>query len=141
MNANPSVNRYLRDEAMDHIDHALGRPIFPMRESYRNYFATDTRSDLAMEFAHSPHWERCGSRGDMDFFGVTDAGRRALAAHLQTLEKPWRVYAVTFEGETSIVPAHSRAGAKYKLFLQVSDCWPDLTFGQLCRGASVRVAS
>lgn len=35
---NPTVNRYLKDKAMDHIDHALGRPVDPLRESYRNHF-------------------------------------------------------------------------------------------------------
>lgn len=28
------VNRYLKDKAMDHIDHALGRPVDPMDETY-----------------------------------------------------------------------------------------------------------
>ena len=30
-----SVNRYLEDKGMDRIDHALGRPVDPMRETYR----------------------------------------------------------------------------------------------------------
>ncbi|WP_319533384.1 hypothetical protein [uncultured Cohaesibacter sp.] len=35
---NHSVNRSLDDKAMDAIDHALGRPVDPMSESYRNYY-------------------------------------------------------------------------------------------------------
>ena len=36
-----TVNRYLADPAMDDVDHALGRPLDPMRESYRNRYAVD----------------------------------------------------------------------------------------------------
>ncbi|MCL8000024.1 hypothetical protein M8994_17445 [Brucella sp. 21LCYQ03] len=39
INDNPTVNRYLKVKALDLIDHGLGRPTFPLQETYRNYFA------------------------------------------------------------------------------------------------------
>lgn len=32
------VNRYLKDKAMDRMDHALGCPVDPMQETFRNYY-------------------------------------------------------------------------------------------------------
>jgi hypothetical protein len=78
-NENPSVNRYLKDKPMDRIDHALGRPIWPMRETYRNHYATDATGTLAIDFAFSAHWQQRGQSGDMAFFAVTLAGRKARA--------------------------------------------------------------
>lgn len=75
MTRNPRVNRYLKDKAMDHIDHALGRPVDPMGETYRNHFATGADGKDAKQFAASSNWEKVGQRDDMAFFAVTDAGR------------------------------------------------------------------
>lgn len=136
---NPSVNRCLKDEAMDHIDHALGRPVDPMGETYRNRFATDGKQ--ADEFAASPHWEEYSRHGDMRFFGVTDAGRTALSEHLSRLPRPHRKFEVTFEEHTWICAAQTAAKAKYQEWLSVSDCWSELTFGEFCRGARVRRAA
>lgn len=138
MNKNPAVNRYLRDKDIDRIDHALGRPTFPMSETYRNYFATDASGDLAISFGYSPYWEWFARLGDMDFFSVTEIGRRKLADHLETLEEPWIGFAVTYLGHTTIVPAKSRGRARYLLFLDISDSRPDLTFSEFCRATSVR---
>jgi hypothetical protein len=140
---NPSVNRYLSDNAMDHIDHALGRPIWPLRESYRNYFATDVRSDLASAFNASFHWELRNVTPDaMAFYSVTDAGRNALADYLDGLDVGERhqAYAVTFEGQTCVVPAKSRAHARYSEWLSISDCFCDLTFADFIKRSQVRNA-
>lgn len=140
---NPSVNRYLKDKAMDHIDHALGRPVWPLRETYRNHFATAATGTKAAEFTASPNWELMGQRDDMAFFAVTDLGRNALADHLDRLNasERHRAYVVTFEGLSCIVPAKSRSSARYSEYLAFSDCRSDLTFGYFIKNSSVRLAA
>lgn len=142
MSPNPAVNRYLVDKEMDRIDHALGRPIWPLRETYRNHYATDSNGTLAIDFAFSRHWEKTGQHGDMAFFSVTDAGRKSLSDYLEGLDVGERnsAYAVTYEGHTSIVPAKSRAHARYALWLDISDCFAELTFGEFIRASTVRAA-
>jgi hypothetical protein len=135
--ANPQVNRYLRDKAMDHIDHALGRPLWPLRESYRNYYAVDADSAAAIEFAYSAHWYCKGVQGGMAWFGVTERGRQALDMHLRRTSKV-RGWLVKFHEFSRIVPAATAAKAKYAYFLDVSDCWSDLTFGDFARQCTVR---
>lgn len=107
---NPSVDRYLEDKDMDHIDHALGRPVDPLGETYRNRFATG--GDLADRMAVSPHWEEFCRSGDMRFFGVTDEGRKALVQYLTSTGDKMRKFAVEFAGHTSIVVAASPAKAR-----------------------------
>lgn len=141
MNENPTVNRYLRDKAMDRIDHALGRPVWPLRETYRNHFATT--SAVAMDFEDNSHWEFCGAQGRMAFYAVTDAGRQALAGYLETLDvgERTRAYVVTYEGYEVIVPAKSRAHARYTNWLRISDSFSELTFGEFIKNSSVRLAA
>ncbi|MBN9525723.1 MAG: hypothetical protein J0H82_05960 [Alphaproteobacteria bacterium] len=141
MTDNPSVDRYLKDKAMDHIDHALGRPIWPLKKSYRNYFAIDTRSDLANSFRASPHWRFTGSAGQMAFFSVTEAGRHALQSHLASLHAPTKAFTVAYGGQTAIVPAATPSRARYSRWLAISDCCPDLTFAEFLRDATVRLAA
>lgn len=138
---NPTVNRYLTDKAMDHIDHALGRPVWPERESYRNYFATDVRSGTAAKFEASSHWELQSVTPDaMGFYSVTADGRAALAAYLADHDRH-RPFVVTFNGISTIAPAKSAAKARYATFLDVRDVYCDLTFGDFARHTSVRVAA
>jgi len=138
---NPSVNRYLKDKAMDHIDHALGRPVWPLRESYRNHFAVETGSKLAKEFDASPYWRSGRSFGGMASYSVTDDGRKALVDHLATLAEPHWAFIVTFGEFSRIVPAQTRAKAKYAYWLEVGDCLHDMTFGEFSKRASVRRAA
>ncbi|WP_281517485.1 hypothetical protein [Ferranicluibacter rubi] len=128
---------------MDHIDHALGRPVDPMAESYRNYFATAADSEHGKAFAASPYWgtESSIEPSRMTYFFVTEAGRKALRQHLKEIGDKHRVYAVTYEGQTSTVVAVSAAKAKYSLWLNISDCFCDLTFGKFTRSATVRIAA
>ncbi len=143
MSANPPVNRYLRDKAMDHIDHALGRPIWPLRETNRNYFAVYVDSDLFAAFRVSAWWRPLGPvRAGMAFFAVTDAGRKALADHLDALDVGERhqAYEVTFEGYATVVPAKSRAHARYAQWLKISDSFSELSFGDFIRASTVRAA-
>lgn len=142
---NPSVNRYLKDKAFDHIDHALGRPVDPLRESYRNYFAANVNSDDAKAFGASENWELDGLVRGMAYFSVTDAGRIALKKHLSEqavhMGKPWRAYVVEFNGYSESIPAKSRAQARYLRYLNISDIYPSLKFGEFVRLASVRVSA
>jgi len=136
---NPTVNRSLSDKDMDHIDHALGRPVDPMRKTYRDHFATD--GALADRFAASPHWEERGRQGDMRFFGVTEYGRAVLAVYLKTLKNPHRRWEVSFDGHTWACAAQTAAKAKYQEWLSISDTCCDLTFEDFCRRARVRRAA
>lgn len=138
---NPSVNRWLEDKGMDHIDHALGRPIYPCGETYRNHFATDASSHLAAEFDGSPYWAKTRQWDDIAFYSVTDAGRQALDAHLSKMDDPWQPFIVEFDGFTTIVPAKTRSKAKYAYYLRVSDSWSELTFAAYSKRAKVRRAA
>ncbi len=136
---NPSVNRYLDDKAIDHIDHALGRPVWPQRESYRNYFSVPTDSDIERAFEASPHWTLRNIAGDMAWYSVTDAGRKALADHLATVGSA-RAYVVRYQGHDRIVPASSPSKARYSYFLEVRDCLGDLSFFDFSKSTTVRLA-
>ncbi|MFC7065038.1 hypothetical protein [Brucella rhizosphaerae] len=133
---NPTVNRYLKDKAIDHIDHALGRPTFPLKETSRNHFATDVDTDLANKFSRSPNWRKSGQNGDMAFFAVTDLGRHALADHLKRLPDN-KVFVVSYWEWSKIVVAKSRAAARYNVFLEVSDAG-DIPFREFLKISSVR---
>jgi hypothetical protein len=135
-----TVNRYLKDKAFDRIDHALGRPIDPLGETYRSYFAVDTESKTARSFRASAFWREGRTSDGMAWFYVTDKGRAALRDHLKAIGDPHRAYAVYFEGEARSVIATSPAKAKYSRWLDLSDCYPDLTFAQFQKSARVRLA-
>lgn len=129
------INRCLADKAMDRIDHALGRPLNPMAETYRNFYSTSGAEADTM--ASSPHWIE-GRPGSFRCFAVTDEGRAALAAHLREIADPHRAYAVTFAGHERMVIAGSASKARYSHFLDLSDCIPDLSFKDFCRRTTVR---
>lgn len=134
---NPSVNRYLQDKAMDHIDHALGRPFDPLAETYRNYYAIDLKATL---FYCNPHWKLGGvSRSRMAYWHVTDAGRAALAEHLRQIKSPHRRYEIEYAGISSTVIATTPGKARYSLWQKISDCDCDLTFMDFARASNVKV--
>lgn len=136
---NPSVNRSIPDKALDHIDHALGRPTFPLRESYRNYYAIDASSELAGRLEASLYWElRNAVEGGLVYYSVTALGRQALADWLALHGDAWRPFEVEWDGHSGIVAARSAGSAKYKRFLQASDAYCDLTFGEFVKTARVR---
>ncbi|WQO66811.1 hypothetical protein U8C40_06610 [Sinorhizobium medicae] len=138
MTSNPRVNRYLKDKAIDHIDHALGRPVDPMGETYRNHFVTGANSKDAKQFAASPNWKKVEQRDDMAFFAVTDVGRKALKDHLKAIGDPWQPYSVTWGGHTVLIAAKSIGNAKYSTYLDVSDSYSELKFVDFAREAKVR---
>lgn len=136
VNDNPTVNRYLKDKALDLIDHALGRPIFPLKETYRNYYATGTDSKLAKEFSKSLHWRKSGQNGDMAYFAVTELGRHALADHLKLLPDN-KIFVVSYWEWSKIVTAKSRSAARYDVYRDVSDAF-DVPFVDFLKASSVR---
>jgi len=133
------VNRYLENKAMDHIDHALGRPLDPMQESYRNYFAVAEGSRQG-EFEESPHWKKSRKSSGMVWYRVTDVGRAALRDHLREIGDPHRAYVIRFDGYEQRVIAKSAGKAKYSYWLDLSDIFSELTFADFCKHARVRLA-
>ena len=121
MRKNPSMNRYLIDKDMDLIDHALGRPLFPYEESYRNYFAIDHASKQADSFRQSEHWRESKRDGDMTCFHVTDKGRAALSAYLKAnglLQPRYYIVSTPSNGKGMQIFAETAAKAKYKAWLE-----------------------
>lgn len=134
------VNRYLKDKAFDHIDHALGRPVDPMCETYRNHYAVDADSAEGVEMAASPYWQDHGLAGRLRMLSVTTEGRKALASHLREIGDRNRLYTVSFDGFELPVVATTRAKARYKKWLEINDCYPDLSFRKFQSEARVRAA-
>ena len=134
------VNRYLENKAMDHIDHALGRPVDPMGETYRNYFYVIGDSELRQEMAASPHWTDDNGKGDGCYFSVTDEGREALFEHLRAIGDKHRRWIVSHAGYETEVIATTAGKARYSYWLDVSDTDDDMTFGKFQKSSKVRLA-
>lgn len=134
------VNRYLKDKSMDHIDHALGRPVDPRAETYRNYFYVIGETDLRRDMSASPHWQSNGTTADGEYFSVTDEGRAALADHLKAIGDKNRRWIVSYAGYQMEVVATTAAKARYSKWLDISDTDDSLTFGRFQRSSKVRAA-
>lgn len=122
----------ITDPHFRELHHALGCP-WPdeiMGDTYRNYFATDAGSTTAARFRASPHWTNGTEEFGMDYFHVTEEGKRALKEHMRgNVEIPAR-YCITFrhhEG-SSIVTAKSRSAAKYAAYLDADIDWPFMEY-------------
>lgn len=135
-----SVNRSLIDEDMDRIDHALGRPVAPLIESYRNYFAIGEFSTIAKGFDASPNWVKGKSCGDMAYFFVTDCGRKALNEYLKNIGDKNREFIIHYKGMELKTISTSHSKARYKKWLDIYDCDHDLKFIEFCRYSKVKVA-
>lgn len=136
---NPPVNRYLKDKELDQVDHALGRPVWPLRESYRNHYATEAGGEIAIAFDQSAHWKRGGTHGRMAFYHVTQEGRAALAEHLTFIPSA-KAFVVRYQRHESIIPAATAAKARYAYFRLIREVCPDLTFVEFATDARVRAA-
>ena len=134
------VNRYLTDKAMDHIDHALGRPVDPRAETFRNYFYVIGETDLRRDMSSSPHWQSAGKTDEGEYFSVTDEGRSALADHLKAIGDKHRPWIVSYAGYQMEVVATTAAKARYSKWLDISDVNDSLTFGAFQRSSKVRAA-
>ena len=139
------VNRCLKDKAMDYIDHALGRPVDPLGETYRQHYVINDDSDLAAELRASSHWSEgmrtAGLAGTFCFFSVTNDGRKALKDHLNAIGDKHRKFVVHFAGVDIATVATSRSKARYRAYLDASECLDDLTFNDFCRRSRVRLAT
>jgi hypothetical protein len=82
MTQNPSVKRHLKDPHLDRIDHALGRPLDPMRETFRNHYAVGANSAVAAALQSSEHWQSGAQLGPLVVFHVLPSGRAALRDYL-----------------------------------------------------------
>lgn len=133
------VNRCLKDKAMDYIDHALGRPLDPMVETYRNYFAAAAEGPQAAQFRASPHWDQGVTRGDMVWFHASDEGRAALRDHLREIGDKHRLYTVSWNGWNMPQIATSHGKARYAKWLDISDSY-EISFKGFVATARVRLA-
>lgn len=133
------VNRTLSDAAMDAIDHALGRPVNPLRESFRNHFVTEASGADAAAFRASPHWREGRTLTRMTCFHVTDAGRAALRDHLRQIGDPYRLFIVTWRGD-ALAPIAATSHSKARAVAWRRADFGDLSFGDFCRETSVRLA-
>jgi len=131
------VNRYLENKAMDRIDHALGRPVDPMAETYRTHFAASVGTDEAIEMAASGHWRDLGAAGDIHMFSVAPAGRAALSRHLDEIRDPHRLFVIQFDGHESSIVGTTPGNAKYRYWLELDG---HLSFPDFCRRCNVRLA-
>lgn len=137
-----TVNRDLADKTMNRIDHALGRPLDPLAETYREYYAVDADSEQAAEFRASPHWDEGRAvPGGLTYFHPTVAGRQALAAYLKRIGDPNKAFVVRWNGFESRVVAPTHSKARYKKWLEASDAYQALTFKEFCKTATVRRAT
>lgn len=132
------VNRYLADKFIDHIDHALGRPVDPLAKTYRNYFYVIGDTDLRRHMRTSPHWISQGEQGDGEYFAVSNEGRAALAKHLKEIGDRHRRFIVSWGGYDMDVVATTKAKARYAKWLEISDIDDSLTFAQFQRESKVR---
>ena len=134
------VNRYLDDKAMDHIDHALGRPVDPLGETYRNYFYVIGDTELRRHMTSSPHWQSSGVVTGGEYFAVTADGRAALAAHLKAIGDKHRRWIVSFRGYDMPTVAVTESKARYSKWLDISDTDDSLSFARFQRESKVRAA-
>lgn len=87
------VNRSLPDPHMDDIDHALGRPVDPLGETTRNFYATELETGEGQRINGSAWWRRGRSiPGGLVYFHVTDAGKKVLADYLAAWDTEGRDY-------------------------------------------------
>ncbi len=143
---NSAVNRHIKgNKHLDHVDHALGRPTFPLAETYRNHFATSDEQS-AREMLATGWWCDMGEYpGGGRCLSVNDAGRAALADHLkQNTETLGRLFNVSWRdydgGEYGgVVYAKTRAAAKYSYWIRSLD--DHLSFGEFAKLATARLAS
>jgi hypothetical protein len=143
VNRNPSINRGLKDQSFNQIDHALGRPLYPLRETNRNFFGTSDDT-LAASFIESGHWNDHGTRFEERVFSVNADGRAALAAHLKEIKDPHRGFFVSFDlngaRHEDFVVAKSAAAAKWDTVEALRDSCQNYRPQEFFKTARVQVA-
>ncbi|WP_176083150.1 hypothetical protein [Martelella sp. HB161492] len=135
-----TVNRHLSDPHFNRIDHALGRPVDPLAETYRSHYAIQEVDQRFTELASSPHWERGQTVNGLTFFYVTESGRKALAEHLLSIKDRNRLFVVTWRGMPAEYATTTGRKAKAAAWRDARDAFPSLKFGEFVREATVEVA-
>lgn len=102
----------LTDEQLRILRHMLGidTPHKRVPEPYRNYYCANP-DDPALVELEAIGAVRCYRRDQYHWFTTTDAGRAAAMASHRKIR-------------------HSKGARVYGSFLNVRDCFPDLTFRQ-----------
>lgn len=119
------------DDDFDNMHHALGRPAGRWVKPYRNFFvcAADGADAKRFEILGS-YWERGGllNGGRAVAFRVTPHGIREVMAWLALRERAagLRPWVVSGRGiATRTVVAKSAGAAKFSVWGEISDVWPD----------------
>jgi hypothetical protein len=114
----------------DDMHHALGRPDGPWVEPYRNRYVCEADGEQARRFIALGWWTRAGTmnNGRDGIFCVNEAGRVALnrwmlARNAAAGLRPWIVGGGGFTTRTIL--AKTRSAARYALYREISDIWPD----------------
>ena len=87
--------------------------------SYRNYYCAPPGDAGMQALMERGAIERYGEVGSYDWFRCTEAGRLAAVASHRTIRKP-------------------KGARLYARFLDLKDCWPDLTFKRFLTDPSLR---
>ena len=72
------------DEDYDDMHHALGRPINPAQETYRNYYCCSAETEQPKRFEDLGWWDFVTTinNGRNSIYSVNGAGKQALAEWL-----------------------------------------------------------
>lgn len=100
-------------EQLDTLRHMLGinDPNMPTPKPYRDYFAACPGDEKLHELARLGMVRLYSTHGSYEWFETTDAGRAAAIASHKTIRK-------------------SKSSRVYSKYLDIRDCFPDLTFHQ-----------
>jgi len=103
----------LRDDQLEALRHMLGidDPSVKEPKSYRNYYCACKNDSLMNGLRHLGFVRLYRVTDDYDYFTATETG--IAAAHASHKKIRW-----------------PKAKRMYHKFLDLSDCWPDLTFRQ-----------
>lgn len=101
----------LSAEQLRTLRHMLGidKPYERAPVPYRNYYCANPGDEQLWEMERMGALRMYRASVGYEFFCCTDAGRAAALASHQTIRA-------------------SRGARRYRTFLNVRDCWPDLTF-------------
>ena len=102
---------HLTDEQLRTLRHMLGidDPHMPKPKPYRDYFCANPGDKKMLELVDLGMVDKYAVQGGYEWFQTTDAGRAAAIASHRKIRLP-------------------KATRVYSKFLDVRDCFPDLTF-------------
>lgn len=105
------TNTPLTPEQLRILRHMLGidDPYMPKPKPYRNYYCANPGDPKLHELARLGMVVLYSTHGSYEWFATTTAGREAAEASQKAIR-------------------HSKGKRLYSKFLDISDCFPDLTF-------------